>query len=151
MASTIPVLEGQFGSTTYYMTTMKASEVVNRLHVPKNLDGWAEMSIEERWQREINYSRVKKQIAPYLINTQDRFFGSLVVAIYKGNKPKFEPLKKMSPNISGGAYSESIERLGFLTLAGNEILVPLDGQHRLAALKFAMTGKDERDKEIVER
>ena len=147
MATTIPVLEGQFGSTTYWMTTMKASEVVAKLRIPKKLDGWEKIGIEERWQREINYNRVKNQIAPYLVNTTDRFFGSLVVAIYKGNKPIFEPLKKLSPNLPG-SYTEPVERIGFLTLAGNEIMVPLDGQHRLAALKFAITGKDDKDKEI---
>ncbi len=35
-----------------------------------------------------------------------------------------------------------------MTLDGEELLIPLDGQHRLAALKFAITGKDEKDKPI---
>ena len=35
-----------------------------------------------------------------------------------------------------------------MSLQGNEILVPLDGQHRLAALEFAISGKDEKQRPI---
>ncbi len=145
MARTIPVIEGQFGTSQYYMTTMKASEVVQSLIIPKDLKGWEDPSIEERFQRELNFNRVKNQIAPYLAENKNRFFSSLVVAIYGGDDPIFTPLAdktKVDP-----AYSEAANRLGFLTLQSNN-LVPLDGQHRLAALKFAITGKDEKGKDI---
>ena len=38
--------------------------------------------------------------------------------------------------------------LGFLTLTGGEVLIPLDGQHRLKAIQFALNGKDEHDRPI---
>ena len=75
MARTIPVIEGQFGTSQYYMTTMKASEVVQSLIIPKDLKGWEDPSIEERFQRELNFNRVKNQIAPYLAENKNRFFG----------------------------------------------------------------------------
>ena len=38
--------------------------------------------------------------------------------------------------------------MGFLTFTGGEVLVPLDGQHRLKAIEFAVTGRDERGRDI---
>ena len=40
--------------------------------------------------------------------------------------------------------------MAFLTLQGSELLVPLDGQHRLAALGFAISGKDEKQQPIAD-
>ncbi len=45
----------------------------------------------------------------------------------------------------GASFANDI---GILTLNGEELLIPLDGQHRLAALKFAVSGKDERGNDI---
>ena len=38
--------------------------------------------------------------------------------------------------------------MGFLTFTGGEIMVPLDGQHRLKAIQFAITGVDEKSRPI---
>ena len=40
------------------------------------------------------------------------------------------------------------KNMGFLTLSGEEMLIPLDGQHRVKAFEFATTGKDEQGKDI---
>ena len=40
------------------------------------------------------------------------------------------------------------QRFGYLTIPEDSILVPLDGQHRLAALKMAITGKDQEGQDI---
>ena len=47
-------------------------------------------------------------------------------------------------------YQTAAESLGFLTLSGGEMLVPLDGQHRLVALQAAISGNDEKQKKISE-
>ena len=39
--------------------------------------------------------------------------------------------------------------MGFLTLAGSEILVPIDGQHRAKAFKFAIDGTDDTNRQIL--
>jgi DNA sulfur modification protein DndB len=41
-----------------------------------------------------------------------------------------------------------MNKFGILYLSGSEIMIPLDGQHRLAALDFAITGKDEKKNDI---
>jgi DNA sulfur modification protein DndB len=142
----IPAMRGRIGSIEYFVAMMKASEVVNSIRIPKEMPDWDQMSIEERYQREINYKRVKEQIAPYFANDPDRFFNALIVDILDPEKVTFD---KLSNAANLPSYmSELGENFGILKLTGSERLVPLDGQHRLAALKFALNGRDEADKPI---
>jgi DNA sulfur modification protein DndB len=147
MASVYPVMRGSFGTTEFFLITMKASAVANQLVIPKEMPDWEDMGLEERFQREVNYNRVKKHIAPYLAHDNDRFFGSLIVDVINPEGMHFEKLN----NVFGpgpALYTSAAESFGFLTLSGGEVLVPLDGQHRLAAIKFAISGKDEKQKDI---
>ena len=145
MASVHPSMRGKFGSTEYFMLTMKAGDVANQLSIPKEMPDWGELELEERYQREINYNRVKKLIAPYLANDPDRFFGALIVAVINPDGMEFEAMDNVSGKIPK-LYQTASKSFGFLTLSGGEMLVPLDGQHRLAAIQFALSGKDEKQK-----
>jgi DNA sulfur modification protein DndB len=138
--------QGQFGNTTYWITTMKAIDVVNQLKIPAEIEGWTNLSPEERYQRMVNYKRVKDHMAPYLANSDDRFFGAFIVSIV-GAEPEFEPLESAITGVPR-AYKTALQSLGILHLDKGQMLVPLDGQHRLAALQFAITGKDEKQKEL---
>ena len=147
MATAIPAMRGSFGSTEFFVVTMRAKELADKLVIPKELDEWDEMTIEERFQREVNYNRVKKHIAPYLANDPDRFFGAFIVDIYNADGVQFETLEKIVSKLPA-LYQMAGSAFGFLYLQGNEVLVPLDGQHRLAAIRFAISGKDEKGKDI---
>lgn len=153
MANTIAVLEGGFGSVgQYWMTTMKASQVINSIYMPKDIPEWKSegTTVEDQYQRDCDYNRVKKQIAPYLVKNKHRFFSSLVVAIYKGSEPDFLPLTDLV-NVNDTQFAtlrQPTQRFGYLTIPEDSILVPLDGQHRLAALKMAITGKDQEGQDI---
>ena len=70
MSSVYPSMRGKFGSTEYFMVTMKANDVANKLVIPNEMPGWGDLDIEERFQREIKYRRVRNQIAPILLMTQ---------------------------------------------------------------------------------
>lgn len=143
----IPAIRGRIGSTEYFVATMKASEVVNSVRIPKEMPDWGQESVEDRYQREINYKRVKEQIAPYFANDGDRFFNALIVDILDPDSVTFDKLSDAIRNIP--TYMGGLgENFGILTLTGSERLVPLDGQHRLAALKFALYGRDEKDQPI---
>lgn len=143
----IPAIRGKIGSTEYFVATMKASEVVNSVRIPKEMPDWGKESIEDRYQREINYKRVKEQIAPYFAMDEDRFFNALIVDILDPEAVKFDKLSDAIKNIP--SYMGSLgDNFGILTLNGSERLVPLDGQHRLAALKFALYARDEKDQAI---
>jgi DNA sulfur modification protein DndB len=147
MSSAHPAMHGKFGSTVYYLVTMSAKWVTANLVIPSELAGWDDETVDEKYQRKINYSRVESSIAPYLATDPDRFFGSLIVTVINPEKMRWEPVVKFAQNIPA-LYEEEAKQLGFLTLSGEEVMVPLDGQHRLAALKFAITGKNQLDEPI---
>ena len=151
MASTLAAMKGHLGSTDYYTFVMKAGELIARVRIPKDIPGWDHLSFEERYQREINYTRVRGQIARYFANDKDRFFGALIVsAIPSGNEAPFHwrPLSEEVGNKLHPSYRDSSHGMGFLTLPGSTTLVPLDGQHRLKAIEFAISGLDNRGKGI---
>lgn len=138
---------GKFGSTEYFMLTMKAGEVADKLTIPTEIPGWEKLKLEERFQREINYNRVNKQIVPYLSEDSNRFFGALIVNVINDEEMEFESASRMMHGIPK-PYETAAKSFGFLTLSGSERLVPLDGQHRLAALQAAISGKDEKQQKI---
>lgn len=120
------------GNTEYYESTMRARDLVTAVRPAHELDEWASMSIEEGMQRDPNTARIDSDIAPYIANAEDRFFGSIVVLIYKG-EPHFESLKDFKAPLPH-AYATEAENIGFLTLDKGQLIV-LDGQHRLLALE----------------
>lgn len=136
MAVVVPAVKGQIGSTPYFMTKMTARELTSSTRPASEMDEWANLSIEERMQRELNWTRVRNEIVPYLVHSADRFFGAFVVLIYKGHV-EFEPLRKVGAEVPA-AYKSVAADIGFLTIDGGELIV-LDGQHRHAALKEAIT------------
>ena len=148
MATTIAAMKGKFGSTDYFILAMKAKELVEKAIIPSEIEGWENMSLEEREQRDINYTRVKNQIAPYLASDADRFFGAIIMMARGLNPENFEPISKFSKDGLPRLYEDPSELMGFLTLSGEEVLIPLDGQHRLKAMQFAIEGRDEKGKPI---
>ena len=151
MPTTIAALRGQFGRFEYWLTTMHVEELVNKVRMPKDLPGWDALTLDERYQREIDMSRVTREIAPYFANNPDRFTGSLVLAILNDDDLVFEPLGDFGSGTSATiprAYQSAAVDLGFLTLQGHELFVPLDGQHRAKAFEIAMLGTDERGRRI---
>ena len=148
MASLLPAMRGKFGSTEYFVVTMPAKELTERLVLPRDVEGWGELSIEEKYQREVSYRRVKQQIAPYLATDEDRFFGAFIVSVSTEEEIEFEPVTSILKATIPALYRDASDAFGFLTLKGSELLVPLDGQHRLAALRFAISGKDEKQQPI---
>lgn len=147
MATTMPAIAGRIGTTDYWVTTMKAKEVCEKLVIPKDMEGWEDLSLEERYQRDISLNRVKKEIAPYFSNDKDRFTGSLIAAIQNDDEVTFECVTEVAAKMPA-LYRQSASSLGLLTLSGGEVLIPLDGQHRTKALKYAITGRDDRNQDL---
>ena len=148
MATTVAAMKAQLGDTDYFILSMKAQELTDKVKVLRDWDEWKNMSIEERYQRDLNYSRVRNQIAPYLANNNSRFFGSIIVAaINFGEEISFEPLSDIAKGLPG-LYKVPANTMGFLTFSGGEVLIPLDGQHRLRAIQFAISGLDEKGRDI---
>ena len=149
MATTVAAMKARLGDTDYYILSMKAKELVDKVTIPKDLKGWSDLSVEELYQRDINYHRVRTQIAPYLANDTSRFFGAVIVtALNFGDDVSFEPLSDVATRGLPGLYKSAAGSMGFLTFTGGEVLVPLDGQHRLKAIQFAVSGRDQKGQEI---
>ncbi|AFY55648.1 DGQHR domain-containing protein [Rivularia sp. PCC 7116] len=133
MSTVISCVHGQMGNTNYYQATMKASELVKVVRPAKELDEWSNMSIEDRLQREPDIKRIEEQIAPYIAKSQDRFFGAVIVLVYKG-KIVFESINKYVDTEAPEAYKSAADSIGIMTIKGGTYIM-LDGQHRLLALE----------------
>ncbi len=148
MATTVAAMKGKLGSTEYFILAMKAKELVEKTVIPSEIEGWDALTLEEREQRDINYARVKNQIAPYLVRDPDRFFGAIILTAKNFDPSNFEPIADVATKGLPNLYKTQAQLMGFLTFEGGEVLIPLDGQHRLKAIKFAIEGKDERNNQI---
>ena len=140
MSVTMLALKGKMGENEYYITTMKASTLINTVGFASEMQKWPDMSVDERMQREIKGDRVISEIVPYIINDPEWFFGSLIVDIYSGwEAVEFQNIQEIcTTNLA--AYRDTLTSAGFLTLPDNKILSALDGQHRLCALSVAIRG-----------
>ena len=122
----------------YFQTTMTAQEAVSSLRAAsENRDSWLSLGIEERFQRELNQSRVQKEIAPYFATDNHRFISSLVVLIKDPIEFGFESLESVISGQLPFAYRGATSNMGFLTTAGGENVI-LDGQHRHAGIKIGI-------------
>jgi len=142
MAIVSAALKGRMGSTDYYLSKMIVRELLQGVSpADSHKEWWKDLPPHERMQRDANLKRVKEQIAPYLANSTDRFFGSIIVLVYDGDI-EFESLvKSFNVNIPK-AYKSQADDMGFITITGGKLLV-LDGQHRWYGLQSIMQGETE--------
>jgi len=124
----MPVLSGpafkcRMGSRDYWVMTWQFGILATSVNFAKDLPDYDSLPPAEKLQRDLNTNNIKKHIVPYLLTNENRFFGSMIIEIYKGS-PTFEPY--------------DLENFGWLTLEGDFMLYALDGQHRLAAIKEAL-------------
>ncbi|MER6279772.1 DNA sulfur modification protein DndB [Streptomyces sp900105245] len=128
-------IRAKMGSTPYYVTTMKVSDLVQIARPASEQEEWATTGLTERLQRELNDIRVRTEIAPYLANSPDRFFGAIILLLDSDEEPEFEPLSEVAKSLPK-AYRSTMgkDSFGFLTIDSGERII-LDGQHRFAALR----------------
>lgn len=130
----LPALRGTFGDWTYYSAVVPLPELArrvsfgNELHNNKELSAWI--------QRSLKGGRAD-DIADYLRKEPERFFNSLVIAVY-GGTPEWVPLALQAGREGGPKLGSASESLGVLELSGGEDLFAVDGQHRLAGMKRLM-------------
>ena len=137
----LPALRGSMGDWVYYCCLMDLPTVAARVNYAEDLHKSEKLS--EMIQRELQGKR-SKEIAEYLKNQDERLFNALVVATYDG-RPNWHALTNVQSKGSSDELScltdETMLRVGFLTLRGNEKLFALDGQHRLSGIKRAVKEK----------
>ncbi|MYC80123.1 MAG: DGQHR domain-containing protein [Cenarchaeum sp. SB0661_bin_35] len=141
MTTIYPALRGVFGTTTYYIVTMRVSELVGRVQLPSEMPKWEDLSIDTKYQRDIDILRIKRHMAPYFAEDERRFSGSLVTAVKGLTDEGFEGLSDIMVKPLPVAYRMTTRDIGFLTL-GDHKLIPLDGQHRAKAFQMALEQKN---------
>jgi DNA sulfur modification protein DndB len=124
----IPAIRAKAGVWVYYVSILTYSQVNtyvkrvdNELHKSKLLREMLQRSITD------NY----KQIATYISQQEERFFNSLVLAVYDGD-PQWHEVRL---NYRDG---EEYYDIGLLELTGKEKIFPVDGQHRVEGIKKAL-------------
>lgn len=139
----LPALKGRIGDWAYYTTLMKFSEV--KQHIKLTTEFYTNKKLSDMVQRAVKSSRTTK-IADYLLREEERFFSSMVVAVFQGAPDWHEfsiSVGKTSTGLEIGDLDVSkTDAFGFLSLTGKEILFPLDGQHRLSGIIEAL-GRDD--------
>ncbi|WP_433562298.1 DNA sulfur modification protein DndB [Nocardia sp. CA-151230] len=147
MATTVPAVRGKMGSIEYYNTKMRVSDLTGIARAASKGDDWANLSIEERLQRRLNENRVRNELVPYLAKAEDRFFGSIIILVYKPETFAYEEIGQWLREDTPVAYNKVIQQLGVLTIDGGDLIV-LDGQHRYYALRMLVHRKDDKGQKI---
>jgi DNA sulfur modification protein DndB len=133
-----PAVRGIFGDWVYFSCLMSMREVTERLSFASEIHKSQKLS--EWIQRQLKGKR-SKQIADYLLREKQRFFNSMVVAIYEGDPAwhGFSHLKPTSKDLDLEDVPDDVEAsVGLLSLVGDEKIFAIDGQHRLAGMKEAI-------------
>ncbi len=139
MAIKIPAIRSKIGIWFYYVSSLSFKQVAeyvrpidDELHHSELLSGMIQRSITS------NY----KSIANYIQNQEERFFNSLILAVYDG-KPKWNEIRTEDEN------GEDNYNLGVITLTNDAKIFPVDGQHRVAGIKKAIQDKPDIQDERV--
>lgn len=137
----LPALRGHMGDWVYYSCLISVAELSNRVDYAGDIHSSNELS--QMIQRSLEGERAT-HIANYLEKTQERFFNSMVLATYDGH-PEWIEVGNFESNSDIDTLSnidkEDLECFGFLSLNGKEKIFAVDGQHRLAGIKKAISSK----------
>lgn len=109
---------------------MKYAEVARQVGFAYEMRGNADLST--MIQRGI--SGRTKEITKYLVDSDHRFLGSLIIAAW-GGSPEYTPIQMDDPE---GMLTGLDRGFGVLTFDGTQSYFALDGQHRLKAIKDAL-------------
>lgn len=137
----LPCLRGVIGDWTFFNSVMKIKDIVNRVITVSQSEELYSKNINEILQREVDKKRVDK-IRDYLLNNSERFFSSIIVAIF-GGTPIWSDFdieshfKIDNEEIDSDSSSFIQNKLGVLSLSGKEIIFALDGQHRVRGFQEA--------------
>ena len=123
----IPAFEAKVGDWTYYICVMKYAEVRRSVQFAHELGGNRDLST--LIQRGIG--KRTEGIIKYLLGSEHRFLGSLVIAAW-GGSPDYVRLSMDDPE---GMLKDLDQGFGVLTLDGTHQFFALDGQHRLKAIR----------------
>lgn len=136
----LPALKGRIGKWAFYTTLMTLDEVNERIYLSDEI--YQNKNLSDMVQRSVKSGRAEN-IAAYLKNEEERFFPAMVVAVFEGEPNWLEfSIRKQNNNLEidpNALDRAKLDSFGLLSLTGKEELFPLDGQHRLAGIREALS------------
>ena len=139
-------LRGYFGDWAYYPCLMKLKDISERVGFADEI--YKSETLSEMVQRELK-ERWGEEIKDYLLNEKQRFFNSLIVAVYEGEPSWYDitDLEGSDELDVSEIPNDVIASIGILRFSGNERLFTLDGQHRLMGIRQAVEKNAKRGEE----
>lgn len=138
MAKTFPAIKTSMGEWDYFSLRVKFSDLKNSFVFASSLG--EPSSLEEVMQREWTEGRSTKDMARFLTQKDDRFYGAVVVASIKLKDLIWNPIElspeKLASLVEGEDDPEtpSEDKLGYVTLSDEDEYYILDGQHRVGSI-----------------
>ena len=123
----IPAIKGKIGDTLYYIANLTFNQI-NQLVKRVDSELHTSTSLREEIQRSLSSNYIK--IKQYILQREDHFFNSLVLAVYDG-EPIWTEIRYELEN-------EWFNNVGILHFNGEEKIFPVDGQHRVEGIKAAL-------------
>ena len=135
----LPCVRGTIGDWVTYVCMMRLKDIAElidfagAIHTSEGLSDMIQRNLKDKRSAEIG---------GYLLHDPEAFFNSLVVGIYQGD-PKWHQFdsitEKEEIDLNEFDYPDyADDSMGFLSLSRNESIFALDGQHRLAGIKYAI-------------
>lgn len=129
----LPCIRGQVGDWIYYTSSMAASEISHIVLAAKNIR--EAQSLDDVLQRSLRERAA--EIAKYLCTREQRFFNSIIIGVYEGLPEWHEFIVKSKIEELGGDSEGLTDSVGLLEFTGLEKMFAIDGQHRVAGIKYA--------------
>jgi DNA sulfur modification protein DndB len=146
----IPGLRGNFGSWIYYACLIPVEEIRRRVGYATEIHT-NNKPLSDLIQRSLEGPRAVK-IANYLSTNKERFFSSLVLALYGGDPDWLEIGNVKSASrmeVVKEITDRALDSIGFLRLSGRERIFAVDGQHRVAGIRQALDRGVDLEGEVV--
>lgn len=124
----IPVIRGVIGDWTYYSGVLTFKQVSDNVTASIN-DLYKTSCLDELLQRALTSNF--ESIRDYILNDGERFFNAIILAIYDGDPQWLE--------VEFNEEESEYTNVGFLRFSGEEIIFPVDGQHRVAGITAAIS------------
>jgi len=142
--ATFPAIRAFMGDWAYYVATVEFRDVAARvsradeIHSNERLREWIQRKLTPR----------AETIAQYLVSQPQRFFNAIILGVYDG-KPEWFPVDiGSSPTLGKAQLAQwAKESVGLLRLHGGEKIFAIDGQHRVEAIKRAISKNQKLEEE----
>lgn len=127
-----PAIKSGIGIWNYYVSSMSFEQISNFVKMPEEI--YKSKKLSDMIQRSVTENI--KSIVEYINVEDERFFNSLVLAVYNGEPKWYEGVFEYD--------DELFYNIGVLEFRSDVRIFPVDGQHRVAAIKEIVRNGDER-------